>query len=192
MNDTPGTAVGVRLRQLRQARGQSLREQAREIGVSASSLSELERGVSGISLGRLQVVATHLGVSVAELLDPDHDRPRTTEPLEIIAPEDLEHGSIARGRGVHYALLGDSRGHTLQPYRITFGPGAGYAGDPIRHPGEEFTYVVFGGVVLHLGDDEHLLTDGMAVRFDSNLPHAFTNANAHSVAVIIGAGTPPW
>lgn len=159
--------------------------------MSASSLSELERGISGISLARLQLVATHLGIGVAELLASQEQEPRST-PLEIIRPDDLERGTITRGRGVHYALLGDSRKHTLQPYRITFGPGAGYAGDPISHPGEEFTYVVFGRVVLHLGDAEHELGEGTSVRFNSGIPHAFSNANRHSVAAVIGAGTPPW
>src|ERR1700743_3750880 len=73
--ETAITAViGARLRQMRMIRGQSLREQARIIGVSPSTLSELERGVAGISLQRLQTVANELGISVSELLASEHDR----------------------------------------------------------------------------------------------------------------------
>jgi quercetin dioxygenase-like cupin family protein len=87
---------------------------------------------------------------------------------------------------------GKPRGHILQPYRITFAAGAGYTTDPISHPGEEFAHVLFGDVILHLGDEHHRLSTGTAIRFNSDLPHSFANANQHSVAAVVGAGTPPW
>ena len=192
--ETAITAViGARLRQMRMIRGQSLREQARIIGVSPSTLSELERGVAGISLQRLQTVANELGISVSELLASEHDRgDAPLRPLEIIGPIEQNAGGIERGKGVHYSLLGESGGHSLQPYRIVFDAGSGYADDPIGHPGEEFTLVLFGEVILHLGDEQHVLTQGTAARFASEIPHAFSNASAQNVAAIVGAGTPPW
>jgi AcrR family transcriptional regulator/DNA-binding Xre family transcriptional regulator len=46
----------------------SLRELARRIGVSPATLSAVERGRTGLSLGRLVVVADALGVSAEELV----------------------------------------------------------------------------------------------------------------------------
>ncbi len=105
---------------------------------------------------------------------------------------DITASTIHRGPGVHYALIGSTGEHTLQPYQITFDAGAGYVTDPIRHPGEEFVYVLFGQVYLHLGDDQHLLTPNTFARFDSGIPHAFSNASTTNIAALIGAGTPPW
>jgi transcriptional regulator with XRE-family HTH domain len=51
--------VGQRIRRLRMQAGRGLREQAREIGISASSLSDIENNRGGISLRRLQLVANH-------------------------------------------------------------------------------------------------------------------------------------
>jgi transcriptional regulator with XRE-family HTH domain len=192
--ETAITAViGARLRQMRLIRGQSLREQARLIGMSPSTLSELERGVAGISLQRLQTVANELGVSVSELLASDRDRgDAQLRPLEIISQTEQNKAAIERGKGVHYALLGESGSHTLQPYRIVFNAGSGYSDDPIGHPGEEFTLVLYGEVILHLGKEKHVLTQGTVARFSSEIPHAFSNASTQNVAAIVGAGTPPW
>jgi len=184
--------VGQRLRDMRKMRGVSVREQARLLGVSPSTLSELERGISGISLQRLQSVAASLGVSIADLLAHEPASTEDTRPLEIVTSGDITTSTIHRGPGVHYALIGSSGEHTLQPYQITFDAGAGYATDPIRHPGEEFVYVLFGEVNLHLGQGRHLLAAGSFARFDSGTPHAFANASTTNIAALIGAGTPPW
>jgi len=184
--------VGQRLRDMRKMRGVSVREQARLLGVSPSTLSELERGISGISLQRLQSVATSLGVSIADLLAHEPASAEDARPLEIVTSGDITTSTIHRGPGVHYALIGSSGEHTLQPYQITFDAGAGYATDPIRHPGEEFVYVLFGEVNLHLGQERHLLAAGSFARFDSGIPHAFANASTTNIAALIGAGTPPW
>lgn len=184
--------VGQRLREMRKMRGLSLREQARLLRVSPSTLSELERGISGISLQRLQSVATSLGVGIADLLAHDTESTAGTRPLEIVEPADITASTIHRGPGVHYALIGASGEHALQPYQITFNAGAGYVTDPIRHPGEEFVYVLFGEVHLHLGGEQQLVTQGSFARFDSGIPHAFSNASTTNVAALIGAGTPPW
>lgn len=182
--------IGQRLREMRMVRGRTVREQARLLQISPSRLSELERGIAGISLQRLHSVAHSLGVSVADLL-PDDASAVESRPLEIVAADDIASGTIQRAPGVHYALVESGRQHTLQPYRATFDAGA-VAPDPIRHPGEEFVYVLFGEVRLHLGDDQHVIGAGSFARFDSGIPHAFSNASATNVAGMIGAGTPPW
>lgn len=184
--------VGQRLRDMRTMRGVSVREQARTLGVSPSTLSELERGISAISLQRLQSVAASLNIGIADLLADHSAEPADARPLEIIRPADITASTIHRGPGVHYALIGSSGEHALQPYQITFDAGAGYRTDPIRHPGEEFVYVLFGEVDLHLGTEQHRLTPGSFARFDSGIPHAFANASTTAVAALVGAGTPPW
>jgi transcriptional regulator with XRE-family HTH domain len=181
--------IGQRLREMRKKRGLTVREQARVLQVSPSTLSELERGIAGISLERLQSVAHRLGVTIADLLT--QDAPAQAPPLEIIPPADIATTTIHPAPGVHYALVGSNGRHKLQPYRTTFDAGA-VAPEPIRHPGEEFLYVLFGEVHLHLGDDQHLLAAGSFARFDSSIAHAFSNASQTNVAGIIGAGTPAW
>jgi transcriptional regulator with XRE-family HTH domain/quercetin dioxygenase-like cupin family protein len=62
--------VGARLRQARQEAGLSLREVARQLGVSASFVSQLETGKSQPSVATLYSLAQLLNVSIDELFSP--------------------------------------------------------------------------------------------------------------------------
>lgn len=171
----------------------SVREQARVLGMSPSSLSELENARGGVSLRRLQQVADHFGLHITDLLAEDEspNGTGTVATCEVIRSVATVPG-VSRGQGVRYQLLGSSRGHALQAAVVTFEPGGGYADDKISHPGEEFCYVVYGCVELLLGDDVHSLGQGDAVRFRAEVPHALRNPSTEGMAVVIGAATPPW
>jgi len=184
--------AGERVRRLRIAAGKGLRDQARDIGISASSLSALENNRGGISLQRLQRIAAYFGVPITDLLDGGGE-PRGTdgERVEVTHTQQLRRG-VRRGTGASYHLLGHGHGHTLQPYLISLEPGGGYAGDAIAHLGEEFAYVIFGAVELLLDREAVALRQGDAVRFRTETPHALRNASETAPAIVIGAATPPW
>ncbi|MER7477910.1 XRE family transcriptional regulator [Streptomyces sp. NPDC126510] len=61
--------VGARIRQARLDRGTSLRALAREIGVSASLVSQIETGKSQPSVSTLYAITEALGISVESLFD---------------------------------------------------------------------------------------------------------------------------
>src|SRR5437899_4703370 len=62
--------VGERLREIRTARRQTLREVAERAGLSESFLSQVERGRSSASIASLRRIAEALGVSMADLFQP--------------------------------------------------------------------------------------------------------------------------
>jgi quercetin dioxygenase-like cupin family protein len=171
----------------------SLREQARLLGMSPSSLSELENARSGISLRRLQQVADHFGLHVTDLVadEGSPDGIERTAQCEVIRSAAAAPG-VTRGHGVHYQLLGAGHGHALQAALVSFEPGGGDADDKVAHPGEEFCYVVYGSVELLLGEEVHILAQGDAARFRAEIPHALRNSSSDGMAVVIGAATPPW
>jgi transcriptional regulator with XRE-family HTH domain len=194
---SPNIALGDRLRRLRMERGIGLREQAREIGVSASSLSALENNRGGVSLQRLQKVADFFDLHITDLLAEDgadgasaDGNPEPT--IEVVRAWANSVPGVERGDGALYQLLGHGGSHQIQPYLICFQPGGSYSNDPISHAGEEFAYVALGAVELLLGDQVTRLGQGDAVRFRTETPHAFRNASSAGVAVLIGAATPPW
>lgn len=61
--------VGARIRQARLVHGTSLRALAREIGVSASLVSQIENGKSQPSVSTLYAITTALGISIESLFD---------------------------------------------------------------------------------------------------------------------------
>lgn len=184
-----GAVLGERVRRLRLQAGRGLREQARAIGISASSLSALENDRGGVSLQRLQRVADHFGVALTELLRAESGETPRAREVELVRAGEAGP-AVERGVGTAYQLIGG--GGVLQPYLLTFDPGGGYGDDMLGHPGEEFAYVVFGSVELLLGDEQIPLAQGDCVRFRTETPHAFRNASSTGVAVVTGAATPPW
>jgi len=172
--------------------GLSVREQARVLGISASSLSALENCHGGMSLGRLQVVAQHFGLHITDLLAPDEPvHGREVPGLEIFTRIDRSRTSIQRGTGTTYQLLGSGHAHTVQPAIVTFEPGGGYEHDLMGHPGEEFAYVVLGDVELLHGHEVHPLGPGESARFSALTPHGFRNASDTDMALLVTAATPP-
>jgi transcriptional regulator with XRE-family HTH domain len=90
-----GVNLGSRLRRARQRSGLTLREVARQLGVSASFVSQLENGKSQPSVVTLYSLTQLLGVSIDQMFDPEQ------------APED----------GAGSAVRGDSKRGTGQPGR---------------------------------------------------------------------------
>ena len=76
--------LGARLRNVRLATGMSLREVARQLGVSPSFVSQLENGKSQPSVATLYSLAQLLNVSIDELFAAEesgvHDPPTWTPP----------------------------------------------------------------------------------------------------------------
>lgn len=184
--------VGRRIRRLREQHGRTLREQAREIGISASSLSDIENSRGGISLRRLQRVADHFGLRLTDLLAEPDGPDGSTRPLEIVRDAQASAPAVRRGKGVLYQLLGRPQGHTLQSCLLSFEPGGTFEDDMIAHPGEEVAYVLLGEVELLFGDEVHRLSQGDLVRFRTETPHAYRNASSVGMAAVLGAATPPW
>jgi transcriptional regulator with XRE-family HTH domain/quercetin dioxygenase-like cupin family protein len=83
---SPGVPpIGARLRAERLRRDISVRGLAREIGVSASLISQIETEKSSPSVSTLYAITTALGISIEDLFG---DRP-TVEPVdEVVAADD--------------------------------------------------------------------------------------------------------
>jgi transcriptional regulator with XRE-family HTH domain/quercetin dioxygenase-like cupin family protein len=71
MSPTAVPAIGERLRKQRVRRGITVRGLARDIGVSASLISQIETDKSQPSVSTLYAITTALGISIEELFDVD-------------------------------------------------------------------------------------------------------------------------
>lgn len=98
----PG-GLGGRLRQVRTARGLSVRELARRAGCSASLVSQVERGVTAPSAGVVYTLANELGISLDFLFGAD----------------ELDPGELASSAGIHTPVDHRDRvgGGTTPPYQ---------------------------------------------------------------------------
>jgi transcriptional regulator with XRE-family HTH domain len=109
----PVPRVGERLREVRQGRGVSVRALARELGVSASAISQIETGKSQPSVSTLYAMTTALGISVEDVFTvAPSDRPSAGAD----GTAGSAAGATARGLpGSVLAAIGASRGQRVGP-----------------------------------------------------------------------------
>jgi len=192
--------VGARIRQARTGRGMSLRGLAREIGVSASLISQIETGKSQPSVSTLYAITTALSIPVESLFDAEGETARARAAAVVGAPPDTVLHALAAfaadpGRrigplvgsgerevleldsGVIWERLGHVPGADVDFLRVTYRPGgtSSSAGGLMRHPGTEYGYLTSGELVLTLGFEEHVIRPGDAVCFESTTPHRYRN-----------------
>lgn len=182
-------AIGPRLRELREARGMSVRALATASGLSGGFLSQVERGLSSIALSSLHKVAGALDVSMSELFGkvptpspprgaPDDDALVFTLNRAAARPERI----VSSGR--HYEMLSARvPGLTLEPMLVYIEPG-GRREEPAAHEGEEFAYVLSGELVYEVAGVEHRLSPGDSLFLRSNTPHAFHNLGDETTVVV--------
>ncbi len=162
------TAVGPRLRALRQQRGTTLAELAAATGISVSTLSRLESGQRRPNLELLLPLARAHGVPLDDLVgapptgDPRiHLRP-ITRPGRTILPLTRRPGGV-------------------QAYKMIIPAGFAPDPEPQAHEGYEWLYVLNGRLRLVLGDKDLVLAPGEAAEFDTRLPHWFGSADGEPV-----------
>jgi len=78
--------LGEKIKSVRVKRGISLRRLARDVGVSASFLCQLENGKTGSSLSTLNSLANALGVSLSFLVDEGVAVPSVQEDFAVTLP----------------------------------------------------------------------------------------------------------
>ncbi|MCD9879616.1 helix-turn-helix domain-containing protein [Streptomyces guryensis] len=200
MSSAAVPAVGARIRRARLAKGVSLRALAREIGVSASLVSQIETGKSQPSVSTLYAITTALSISVESLFDA-YEEEAAASPVvaATAAPATVLHALAAfaadPGRrigplvtpgerelleldsGVVWERLGRVPGTPVDFLLVTYRPGgsSSSSGGLMRHTGTEYGCLTSGELVLTLGFDEHTLRPGDAVCFESTTPHRYRN-----------------
>ncbi|MDK1472539.1 XRE family transcriptional regulator [Streptomyces sp. 549] len=172
-NDIPQvlTAVGPRLRALRQERGATLAQLSELTGISLSTLSRLESGRRKPTLELLLPLAKAHGVQLDELVGA----PPTGDPR--IHPQPFtRHGQT-------FVPLTRYLGGLNAYKQILPAPpeGARHSPEPRVHEGYEWLYVLSGRLRLVLGEHDLVLTAGEAAEFDTRTPHAFSNAGDRPV-----------
>lgn len=175
--------IGRQLRMLRTRHGLSLRALAAEAGVSATLLSQVERGVTEPSLATLRRLAGVFGESVTALFD-DQERPA----VSISRPG--ERATLMGPRGkVRYERLTPSNGQ-LEVLRGVLVPGEATSDELWGHPSLECTTVVAGTLTVEIDAESFPVAAGEAITFDARQPHRYRNDSGTDVEFLISV-TPP-
>ena len=207
----PG-GLGGRLREIRTARGMSVRELARRAGCSASLVSQVERGVTTPSAGVVYSLANELGISLDFLFGVGDVRPGELPRLPGISaasgaaphPEVRPWGratgpggagivqragdrnTIELSTGVRWERLTPDHDGRVDFIEIVYEPGGQSTenGRALRHDGREYLYVLQGELEAVVGFETLRLVEGDSMAFDPGTPHHYRNPTSGTVRAL--------
>jgi transcriptional regulator with XRE-family HTH domain len=201
----PAVAIGARLAAHRAQRGIKVSALARQIGVSPSLISQIERGQSRPSVSTLFALAEALGVPVDAFFRDGDQTQRPPEPPRLGVVGDTSSGEreqryvVRRGERSAIDIEGGVRWERLTPLplddlefmELVYGPGAESHKALYRHPGMEMVLVLSGTLVIFLGFERYELAAGDSICFPSSTPHRYLNPTeetTRAVTVILPDG----
>src|SRR5512140_3581819 len=175
--------VGVRLRELREARSTSMRALAAKSGLSANALSMIERGRTSPSVSTLYKLADALGVPVTEFFAPAAQKSRA-----IMVKAD-ERTRVPFAHGVWEGLGGEKFTGRVEPFVLTLESGASSGQHMIVHTGHEFVYCLRGQLEYLVENQRYELSAGDSLLFAAQLHHRWRNAgNTVTNALVVLSG----
>lgn len=181
--DRTAVHLGAKIRAAREARGLLLKDLAAGCGVTASLLSQVERGHANPSLNTLRAIAQRLEVPLVTFFEEPssggrvlrrHERRRLTLPAgsatyEMISPRTSRHIEV----GI-----------------MELHPGAWSIDRPMAHRGEEVSFVLRGSVDLEMDGTVHPMEEGDSVVIPEGSRHRWLNTG-ETTAKVVFAISPP-
>jgi transcriptional regulator with XRE-family HTH domain len=181
--------IGQRLRELREQHRFTMRGLAELAGVSASLISDVERGRVEPSISVLKRLAGALDTTLMYFFSesgPREDRVVRRDNRRLLG-RPASAGSF--GPGVHFELASPDSTENIEAIYGRYDVGASMGDEPVTHEGEEWGMVLKGRLKVWVGDDIYFLDPGDAISFPSTTPHRLANA-AEEVTEYIWIDTP--
>ena len=195
--------IGTHLRAARVARGLSLREMARRIGVSPSFVSQVELGKAKPSLGTLYGFLSELDLSLDELMPSAGATPAASgaqaprlaaaphgSPMDhlngVIIPDmwtaaqsviqAWDQHPLVQMRGVTWRRLTPDD-DLVDFLHVTYDPGSESCPPDhlMRHEGHEYGHILSGRLRIQVAFEHFDLGPGDAMNFPSTTPHRLSN-----------------
>jgi len=175
--------LGRRLKRVRESRQLTLKTVEAAAGISATHISEIERGKSAPTVGVLLRLARALGKAPAYFVEEAE-----LGDMSVVKAEDRVRQSFGTG-GAFERLTTGIPGGRLEACVVTLQPGGARHTGPHVHHGAEAALVLEGRARFRVGDETVELETGDAVHYDAALSHAFENASSREPAALLWVST---
>jgi len=175
-HETDKLGSGIRAQRLRQ--NMTLAQLAELTALSASALSQIERGVTDPSIGSLRRIASAPQVPFFQfLLEPDSPDPvvRKSERRTIAFPN----------RALQYQLLTPNLRGPFEILAMDLAPGAASGEEALAHDSEECMIVLQGEVEVQVAGVPYALSSGDSISIQRNVPHRALNVGRGTAEVLM-------
>ncbi len=154
--------IGINIKTLRQDQQMTLKDLANKTEFSISFLSQLERGKSSATLESLKKISMALGVNPGYFFNNSFG-------------EDTLETEHMKKNDIHYQSLHSTiENPAFSPHLVVLAPYQN-KGNLIKHPGQEFLYVLEGELTVQIDDKIYTLEPFESIMFDSSKEHYWFN-----------------
>ena len=176
--------MGEGIRGRRKARGMTLSELGEQVGVTASHISQIERGLIEPSLGLLRRIAQVLAVSVQQLFDSPPEQRVVLLPVAR-APVITFPGF----NGTYRFLSADSKddlvfSRPIKVFEIELEAGMWLSDTPLQSVTDECCYVIDGALDFHIGAEPLHLDSGDSLFLPLHTEYHVFNAGPGTARIL--------
>jgi len=173
--------IGKTIRKMRLEKGITAKELAQKTNLSASLISQVERGLITPSIPTLVKISNAVGVPLVSFFLETHAKP--------LIKRRQRKKLLLSSSGVAFQLLSPAESRKIEFLLVEIeGKDSDY--ELVSYSGEKCGYVIKGKMEIMLGDREYYLEEGDSIYFQSTIPHRFKSATGEKT-VSIWAITPP-
>lgn len=172
--------IGQKINELRCSKKLTLKELSEKSGLSASFLSQAERGLTSIAFMSLKRIAEAMDVDLTYFFEP----PKSNRNM-IVKSYEHEIFKMEGSKFVYYNLGSDIPDKKIDPMLVTILPSKNLdEALPYSHEGEEFIYVLEGIFTLILDDRTYEMYPGDSAHIPSTIPHNWINMTNKLVKIL--------
>ncbi|MFH8134423.1 helix-turn-helix domain-containing protein [Pantoea osteomyelitidis] len=164
--------IGVRLKQMRKARNMTISELAALAGVSAGTISQIERNLTNPTVRMLEQLRRVFNVPLMAFLEPETLPVRGAEHY-VRRQSDRPHFHVGK-KGIAKEMLSPQGEHDIQFMLIAI-PSGVRSDEMLIGYGEKAGLLISGELTLEIEGDETVLYPGDSFQFKSNLMHNVFN-----------------
>lgn len=161
--------IAVNLKALRQERNMTMGQLAKASGISKAMLSDMEKGNSNPTINTILKVATGLGVSYTQLMEP-------VQKDSALVRYDEAEPTESDNKNFHvFCYYGTSPTRDFEIFRSELDSHSEHHSDGHREKSQEYLYLLQGILELHTESDVYTLHPGDALMFESDQQHSYVN-----------------
>lgn len=179
LRDPSPVELGHRIKMLRVSRGLTLKDLEARGGISATHVSEIERGKASPTIGALGRIAQALGLRPATLVEP-----MSTPEVSILRADSREALRMQWGLATLEPVTEAGPCPTMGAHLLTLPIGR----EPSlvhRHEGEEWVTVLSGVAEVRIGTRTLVLREGDSLHFRAHETHAYSNLASSPARLLV-------
>ena len=172
--------IGRRIKKVREEKHFTLKNVEAKAGISATHISEIERGKTSPTIGALIRIADALGKDPAYFIEKEE-----LNDVSFISFEDRKEEKLTRSTGYRASLTRSIPSGRINAQLITLHPVKEKQFEMHSHEGDESALVLKGRIDFKINDKVHGLEEGDSIYYVANQEHGYSNASDTAEAKMI-------